>query len=86
MVDTELEAKIRKVVEDTYCCKATFPIKAKIVDNTYMVYFYLNNSRIDPLHIIKEDGTEQEFLDWLKDDLLKRNLLRSSYIKINLEQ
>lgn len=85
MVDTELESKIRQTIEETYCCKTTFPIKAKVVDGTYIVYLYLTNQLIDPMHVIWEGESEEAFLEWLKRDLKERNLLRSTFIKIELE-
>lgn len=86
MVDTPLEKKIRDTIECAYNCICTFKIKAKIVDGTYIVYLFIHNYDIDPLHIIWEGDSEEEFLKFLCNDLTKhRNLLRSKYITINTD-
>lgn len=84
MVESDLEHKIRKVIEDTYECITTFKIKAKIVDGTYIVFLYLHNDRIDPLQILWEGDDEDKFLEFLQIDLKKRNLIRSTHYKIDI--
>lgn len=84
MVDTVLEAKIRNLIEEVYCCKCIFPINAKIVDNTYIVYLFIHGLDSHPLHILKDCDNEIEFLTWLEQDLKERNLIRASHININL--
>jgi len=84
MVDSELDTKVRKVVEDTYGCETTFRIKSKVVGNTYVTQFYLHNYDIDPLQIMWEGDSEEDFLKYLSKELKQRNLLRSRFYKIRL--
>ena len=84
MVDTVLESKIRNIIEQTYSCVCTFPIKAKVVDDTYIIYLYVHGCEEHPIHMIWEGNSESYFFKWFQYELKERNLIRASYIKINL--
>lgn len=84
MVDNDLEAKIRKTIEEVYCCECTVKIKAKIVDNAYMVFFYIHDSEFNPMQLIHECETEEDFFKWFRKELQERNLMRSYFFKVIL--
>ena len=84
MVETCLEANVRRLIEDVYCCICNIPIKAKVLDDTYIIYLYVHGLESHPVHMIWEGDSECEFFNWLKQELKERNLIRSSHININL--
>lgn len=84
MVDTELEQKIRKTIEEVYNCECTFRIKASIKEGAYIVFLFLHEDDKNPLHMLWDGESEEAFFKWFKKELKLRNLIRSSFVKIQL--
>ena len=74
----ELEDKIKEIIEQTYCCIFTGKVEVILLsEDTYSLRLILNNFYV-PLNITKQ-GTQEEFLELIQDEIYKRRLFSTEY-------
>lgn len=74
----ELEVKIKEIIEQTYECIFTGKVEVILLnENTYNLRLILNSFYV-PLNITMQ-GTPDEFLAFVKDELYKRRLFVTEY-------
>ena len=62
------------------------PTKKLLTDpEEYILKLYIHDNQWCPLVILKQCSSDQEFLDYLKHEFEKRNLIRSTYYNIQLD-
>ena len=74
----ELESEIKKFIEQTYEC--IFKGKVEVIqlgENTYNLRLILNSFYV-PLNLTKQ-GSQEEFLQYIKDEIVKRRLIVTEY-------
>lgn len=50
----------------------------------YVLHMYIHTQRLAPLCIACQCDTDEEFLQYVEDELKRRNLIRSDFYKIEL--
>lgn len=90
MTKEEFEKSIHDFIECKYKCKfvgRTEIFKEQIDTNLYEYTFnWYIDSNVVPIPIIMQCATEEEFLDYVKQQIVSRNLIRVSYHKMKLEE
>lgn len=87
-MNTELECKVLNLLN--YLYQREYNHRLEVIHNEaddinpseYILHLYVHDNRWYPLTIAKQCDTEKEFLEFLEQELKKRNLIRSDYYKI----
>ena len=80
-----LEQQIREIIEVLYNHLFINRLEVLCGDNEdYILKMYIHDNQWCPLVIAKDGCTEQEFLDYIVEELRTRNLIRSEHYKIRL--
>lgn len=81
--EKKLEKKIRKIIEEMYCCEFNRPLEVKKIDSCWILKLYLHNMIFAPLTIMIDCEDERQFIKYIKKELASRNLTRSDFLKIS---
>ncbi len=79
----ELEQTILDMIEQIYKKKYIGKLKVtKIVDqDSYILKLYMGNNEFPPIELAT-DGTVEDFLNFVRKELVSRQLIRNKFFKV----
>ena len=87
---TGLQQAVLDLIKKVYCSDYNHRIEVihheadKQNPSEYILHLYIHEQRLAPMCIAKQCDTDEEFLQYIEDELKRRNLIRSDFYKIEL--
>lgn len=77
-----LEKQIKDLIESLYCCIYNKTLKVVKNEDLYKCTLYLHNELFGGVVLAKQCGSDEEFLDFVKEELWKRRLDMSQHASL----
>lgn len=82
---TQLECELLDIINDTIKGKYIGKLEAGKDGNMYCLALYLNRTTTPAISLMKECKTEQEFKDFVREEIKKRKLENVSYWSVRID-